>query len=192
MEMEKLYEAWARRNPSWETKYQESIIEVFCDYGRGTTRYQGDRGKIFGAGYEIFIIAFFIGLYHNERRPLVKDTDKIKQFGQPIQYWGNQETRNLRTSYGRIREYLFAAVVARTDIDFIALDKGDLTVRKVVDNLIQTMEEYANFGFSYIAEKMEDNPDYFFKETAFLRIFLGLATPTATIESQDDDTPDEI
>ena len=35
------------------------------------------------------------------------------------------------------------------------------------------MEQYANFGFSYIAEKMEDDPNYFFKETAFLHLFLS-------------------
>ena len=39
--------------------------------------------------------------------------------------------------------------------------------------LIQTMEEYANFGFRYIKEKIEDNPNYFYDETAFLNIFLS-------------------
>ncbi len=191
--MENLYDVWARRNPNWEIKYQESIIDTFCDYGRGTTKYQGDRGKIFGAGYEIFIVAFFIGLYNDKRKPLVKDTSKIKTFGQAIQYWGNQESRLGRISYGRIRNYIFAALIARTDINFIALDKGELTVRKVVDSLMTTMEEYANFGFDFISEKMEEDPDYFFKETAFLRIFLQFINPTATIQSpDDDDAPDEL
>lgn len=39
--------------------------------------------------------------------------------------------------------------------------------------LIDKMEQYANFGFSYIYEKMEENPNYFFKETAFLKLFLS-------------------
>ena len=67
---------------------------------------------------------------------------------------------------------MFAALIARTDIDFIALDKGEITPRKVVDDLITKMEEYANFGFDFIQEKLEENPNYFFKETAFLRVFL--------------------
>ena len=58
--MEKLYELWALRNPEWEIKYEDSIVKTFCDYGRGTTQFQDARGKIFGAGYEIYIIAFFV------------------------------------------------------------------------------------------------------------------------------------
>ena len=192
--MENLYDIWGRRNPSWEIKYQESIIDVFCDYGRGSSKLQGDRGKIFGAGYEMFIIAFFIGLYNDKRKPLVKDTSKVKTFGQPIQYWGNLEGRFGRTSYGKIRNYIFAALVAKTDIDFVALDKGEITVRKVVDDLICTMEEYANFGFDFITEKMEDDPDYFFKETAFLRIFLKFINQVSvsTDDEDDDDLPDDL
>lgn len=190
--MENLYDIWGRRNPSWEIKYQESIIDVFCDYGRGSSKLQGDRGKIFGAGYEMFIIAFFIGLYNDKRKPLVKDTSKVKTFGQPIQYWGNLEGRFGRTSYGKIRNYIFAALVAKTDIDFVALDKGEITVRKVVDDLICTMEEYANFGFDFITEKMEDDPDYFFKETAFLRVFLQFINPKTTQSPDDGDLPDDL
>lgn len=171
--MESLYDIWSKRNPQWEKRYQESIMDVFNDYGRGTTSYQVARAKIFGAGYEAFIIAFFIGLYFDQTKPLVEDKALIKTYGQPIQYWGNQENRLGRTSYGQIREYMFAALVAKTDIDLIALDKGEITVRKVVDQLIDKMEQYANFGFSFMYEKMEEDPNYFFKETAFLHLFLS-------------------
>lgn len=34
-----------------------------------------------------------------------------------------------------------------TDIDLIALDKGEISVKKVVDQLMDKMEQYANFGF---------------------------------------------
>ena len=63
---------------------------------------------------------------------------------------------------------MFAALIARSDIDFIALDKGDLSLRKAVDMLMQSMEEYANYGFHFIKEKGEDIPNYFYKEDAFL------------------------
>ena len=45
---------------------------------------------------------------------------------------------------------MFAALIARTDVDLIALDKGEIKPSKVVDQLIAKMEEYANFGFDYI------------------------------------------
>ena len=157
---------------------------MFTDYGRGTTSYQAARAKIFGAGYELFIIAFFIGLYFDQTKPLIEDKAKIKSFGQPIQYWGNQENRLGRKSYGEIRQFIFAALVAKTDIDLIALDKGEITARKVVDQLVDKMEQYANFGFSYIYEKMEEDPNYFFKETAFLKLFLSFLNDKKEDEEQ--------
>lgn len=192
--MENLYELWGKRNPNWEKRYAESIIDVFTDYGRGTTQFSDDRGKIFGAGYEIFIIAFFIGLYSNQTKALTEDKSKIKSYGYPIKNWGNQENKLGRMSYSQIREYMFAALVARTDIDFIALDKGEITPQRVVDQLINKMEQYANFGFDYIHERMEEQPDCFFKEGAFLQLFLEFLNKEeqGIIDSNDDDSPEEI
>ena len=169
--MESLYELWGKRNPQWEKRYQDSILEVFSDYGKGVNKYQDARSKIFCAGYEMFILAFFIGLYYNQTKPLTDDKAKLKTLGQAIMYWGNIETRTGRSAYPRIRDYMFAALIARTDIDFIALEKGDITARSVVDKMIEKMEQYANFGFDYIQEKLEDDPNHFFKDTAFLTVF---------------------
>lgn len=183
--MESIYELWGKRNPEWEKRYQDSIINVFTDYSKGVNQYQEVRGKIFGAGYEIFIIAFFIGLYYNQTKPLVEDKEKRKVFGLAIMYWGNIESRLNRKQYPKIRDYMFAALVARTDIDWIALDKGEITSRSVVDKLIDKMEQYANFGFDYMQEKLEENPNHFFKETSFLRIF------TSFLSKSEDEVSDE-
>lgn len=45
MAAEKILEIWAKRNPEWETKYEDTIIKVFCNYGKGTTSYQETRAK---------------------------------------------------------------------------------------------------------------------------------------------------
>lgn len=192
MEKEKLFDLWANRNPNWEIKYEETILKTFCDYGKGSTILQEARGKIFGAGYEIIIIAFFIGLYHNRRKELTPDTTKKKSLGQPIKYWGNLDSKPGRTAYPEIRKYMFAALVARTDIDLIALDKGDITPRKVVDKLMTTMEEYINWGLDYMAEKMEDNPNYYFKETSFLREFMEFIAPDISKDESSDDEPESL
>ncbi len=185
--MESLYELWGKRNPEWEERYQDSIMSVFSDYGKGVNQYQEARGKIYGAGYEVFILAFFIGLYSNKTKPLVEDKAKRKHFGWAISNWGTGEARLGRNQYPRLREYMFAALVARTDIDFIALDKGEITQRKVVDDLIVKMEEYANYGFDYIQEKLEDNPNHFFNETAFLRVFLDFMNDNEKNEDASDE-----
>ena len=174
--MEKLFDLWGKRNPQWETKYENELLRQFTDYGRGSSQYQDARGKTFGAGYELYIIAYFIGLYSNQTKPLVEDASKRKGFGQPIKYWGSQENRNGRTSYTRIQEYIFASLVARTEIDYLSLDKGEIEPSKVVDKLIDKMESYANYGFSYMHEQLENNPNRYFRESAFLNEILPFAT----------------
>lgn len=196
--MESLYELWGKRNPEWEKRYQTTIMDVFTDYGKGVNQYQDVRGKIFGAGYEIYIIAFFIGLYYDQTKPLVEEKAKRKVLGQAIMYWGNVENRMGRNSYGKIREYMFAALIARTNVDLIALDKGEISARSVVDELITKMEQYANFGFDYIEEQLENDPNYFFKESAFLRVFTSFLTDSESLDASGeepdslDDVPDSL
>lgn len=190
MEKETLFQLWMKRNPYWEKRYQDTLINPYSDYGRGETQYKEDRGKIFGGGYEIFIIAFFLGLYSNQRRPLTTDASKKKVFGFPIQSWGNLESRNKRIAYGEeLRKYIFAALVARTDFDFIAVDKGELSPKEAVDALVKTMEEYANAGFRQMTEIVEDNPNFLYKEGAFLDLFI----PFITVPDSDDiDEPESL
>ena len=121
----------------------------------------------------MFIIGFFIGLYFDKTRKLPDDKSKRKDFGHPIMFWGSQEgkTKLGRTSYKKIQDYMFAALVARTDIDFISLEKGEITVNDAANSLKNKMEEYANYGFHYLEEMLEDDPNSLFKDSAFLKIF---------------------
>ena len=187
--METLFELWGKRNPEWEKRYQTTIMDVFTDYGKGVNQYQDIRGKIFGAGYEIYIIAFFIGLYYDQTKPLVDDKAKRKVLGQAIMYWGNVENRMGRNSYGKIREYMFAALIAKTNVDLIALDKGEVSARSIVDELITKMEHYANFD--YIEEQVENDPNHFFKESAFLRVFTAFLSKDEDVDESTDE-PDSL
>lgn len=113
-----------------------------------------------------------------------------KTFGQPIQYWGNLDSVKGRKAYPKLREFIFTALIARTDIDFIALEKGEMTSRKAVDMLMQTMEEYANWGFHFMEDKLIDNPNHFFRETAFLEVFLAFDASVG--ENVDNDEPEPL
>jgi len=191
MATEKLYEAWASRNPLWEIRYDENIVKNFCEYGKGATSLRDARGKIFGAGYEIIIVAFFIGLYYDQRRPLNPDRSKLKELGQRIQFWGNIDSVKGRKPYPKLREYIFAALVAKTDIDLIAVEKGEITLRKAVDMLMDTMEEYINWGLHFMEDKLIDNPNYFYTETAFLEVFLNFDVPTAEADEEPESLDEE-
>ena len=171
--MESLFDAWGNKNPEWEKKYEDLLIEPFTDYRRGTSQYTVSRGKIFGAGYEMFIICFFIGLYFDKTKKLPDDKSKRKDFGHPIMFWGSLQGKLKlgRTSYKKIQEYMFAALVAKTDIDFISLEKGEMSVNDAANSLKNKMEEYANYGFHYLEEMLENDPNCLFKDSAFLKIF---------------------
>lgn len=190
--MDSLYEIWAKRSPKWETRYQDSVIRVFADYGKGTNSVTEIKGKTFGAGYEVFIVAFFIGLYYDQCKPLIADASKRKDFGWAIGNWGIQEGRYGRIPYPLLREYMFTALIARTDVDLLGLDKGDVKASKVVDQLIDKMEQYANFGFDYIKERLEENPNHFFNETAFLRVFLSCLPPAEATAADDEGEVEEL
>lgn len=171
---EKLIDVWGRRNPRFEKKYEKSVLRIITDYGIGASENTGTKGKALGAAYEAYIMAFFIGLYSNKRLPISEDSDNLKVLGQPIQFWGNLDSKKFRKAYSGLRSYIFIALVAKTDIDWIALDKGDIKVNTVVSSLIETMEEYANYGFSLMEEKLKEDPGYFYSHRAFLDIFLQL------------------
>lgn len=189
MKKDKLKDLWEGRDPQFDIQFEDSIIKNLCDYGKGTSQYQDARGKVLGAGYEAFIMAFFIGLYYNKTLPLEGNT---KRFGWPIKNWGNVDGRKGRKSYHELTTFIFVALVARADIDFIALDKGEITARKAVDILIQKMEEYANYGFHYMLhEKLDVNPSYFYRNTAFLDIFTGFIKQEDEIPADFEEDDDE-
>ena len=187
----RLIDLWGRRNPRFERKYEQSVLRIISDYGIGASENTGAKGKILGAGYEPYIIAFFIGLYANKKLPLSEDNSELKVLGQPLDKWGNLDSKKFRKAYSGLRSYVFAALVAKTDIDWIAVDKGEIKVGSAVTALIETMEEYANYGFSYMSEKLEADKGYFFSHRSFLDIFLQLTKKKVTA-STEVDTVEEL
>lgn len=171
---ELIFNIWGRRTPRFEKKYEQSVLRVISDYGIGASENTEAKGKILGAGYEAYIMAFFIGLYSGKKLPLSDDNDDTKVLGQPMDKWGNLDSKKLRKAYPKLRDYIFNALVAKTDVDWIALDKGAIKVSAVVSKLVSTMEEYANYGFSVMEEKLKNDKTYFFSQRAFLDMFMQL------------------
>ncbi len=188
---EKLIDIWGRRTPKFEKKYEQSVMRVISDYGVGASENTGAKGKILGAGYEPYIMAFFIGLYSNKRLPLSEESDELKVLGQPLQYWGNLDSKKFRHAYPALRSYIFIALIAKTEIDWIALDKGDIKVSSVVAKLIETMEEYANYGFSVMEDKLQEDKGFFFSHRSFLDIFLQLTKKTSDV-LYTEDAPEDL
>lgn len=195
---EKLIDKWGKRNPRFEKKYEDSIMRELCSYGQKATEYTETKGKILGPAYEAYIIAYFIGLYSNKRIPLSDNSDDCKVLGQPLSKWGHGETRQtkggridtslyFRHTYPKLVSYIFISLVAKTDVDWIALDKGDIKASSVVTALVNTMEEYANYGFSVMEDKLKSDSAYFYSHRSFLDIFLQLSNNQISDDYQDEE-----
>ena len=189
---EKLIDIWGRRNPKFEKKYEQTVMRVISDYGVGASENTGAKGKVLGSGNEPYIMAFFIGLYANKKIPLSELSEDVKGLGQPLQFWGNLDSKKTRKAYPALRSYIFIALVAKTDIDWIALDKGDIKVNTVVSQLITTMEEYANYGFSVMEDKLKEDKGYFFSHRSFLDMFLQLTSNKVDNENEMEDGPEDL
>ena len=182
LSVESIFKMWGHRNPYFEKQYEfgdkdrPGIIRVLTDYGSGTNKYTEDKGKVLGPGYESYIMAFFIGLYAGRKLSLSPNANDKKGFGWPIENW-NGVDRNGRKKYEDLRHYMFVALVAKTDIDWLALDEGTIDPESVVSKLIDTMEEYANYGYYVMTDKYKEDNAYFFSNRSFLDIFLELTQP---------------
>ncbi len=188
-----LYEMWGRRTPSYEKHYEIEVIKPLADFGKGTNEASEAKAKILGAGYEALILAYFIGLYSGKKVPLDQYAD-IKDLGQPIQYWGNLDSKKGRRAYPKLRDYIFISLIARTpEIDWIAVDMGKWTINETVALLMSTMEEYINYGLSVIAEKLKYDEGYFYSKNAFLDMFKELTTSKTTLKDMDfSDIPEAL
>ena len=163
--MKNLFDKWKTKIPQYSTNFKDIFRKFAEKYGA-----EGDKktslGKRFSTHYELYTYAFFLGLYNDELLTISEDVKKV-DFSYHIQSWGNKKTP-LRKDFSILQEYIFAALIAKTEIDFLALDKGIITENEAVKQLINTMESYTHGGLTLIKEKYEDNSNYFLNQEAFL------------------------
>lgn len=168
--MESLFDKWKVRIPKYSERHKELFQSLSQKYGA-----EGEKkislGKHFSSNYELYMFAFFFGLYNDELVPIPKEEKRI-DFSHHIQFWGSKSTVNTRKDFTNLQENIFIALMAKANIDLIALDKGDLKEEDALKELIATMEAYTNGGLILIKEILEKNPDSFLKSTAFLDLIL--------------------
>ena len=76
---------------------------------------------------------------------------------------------------------MFIALVSKTpEINWLELEKGNRTINETVNLLVSTMEEYINYGLSFMEEKIQEDETYFFNQSVFLDLFRQLTAPEET------------
>ena len=169
--MKNLFEKWKEKIPKYDVVFRESLFDKLTKKGGGSEQSKEDRGKQFANNYELYMYAFFLGLYNNEFSPIPSEGKKI-DFSHAIQFWGSKTNVLYRKDFTKVQENMFIALLAKTDIDIVALEKGELDEDDSVKSLIKTMESFTNGGLILIKEKLEENPNYFLQPTSFLNMIL--------------------
>ncbi|QQX76002.1 MULTISPECIES: hypothetical protein [Aequorivita] len=172
--MKNLFEKWKEKIPKYHIVFRETLFEKLTRTGGGGEQGREDRGKQFSNNYELYIYAFFFGLYKDEYSPISEGSRKI-DFSMPIKTWGSKTNVLGRKDFTNLQENMFISLLAKTDIDLVALEKGELDEDDAVKLLIKTMESYTNGGLILIKEKLEENPNYFLQPTSFVNMILETA-----------------
>lgn len=171
--MESLFDKWKTKIPKYSVEFKDTLFKSLSEkYGA-----EGDKkislGKHFSTNYELYIYAFFLGLYNNEYSPIPENVKKV-DFSHHIQFWGSKTTVSVRRDFTNLQEYIFSALIAKTDLDLIAVEKGEISEDQAIKKLLFTMEGYTNGGLTLIKEKLEDNPSYFLNPTSFLDMIVKI------------------
>jgi len=183
--MENLFDKWKTKIPKYSEAHKDLFNSLSQKFGA-----EGEKkinfGKHFSTNYELYMYAFFLGLYNEEFSP-IPDIEKKTDFSHHIQHWGSKTTTLARKDFTNLQENIFLAVVAKTNVDFIALEKGEIKEDDVVKTLIQTMESYTNGGLILIKEKIDENPNYFLQSTSFLNMILDSKLGKKKKKKQEED-----
>jgi|SRR6185503_5554454 len=185
--MDNLFDKWKTKIPKYSEQHKDLFNSLSQKFGA-----EGEKkinlGKHFSTNYELYMYAFFLGLYNEEFDP-IPDNEKKTDFSHHIQHWGSKTTISTRKDFTNLQENIFLSLIAKSEVDFIALEKGEIKEDEVVKMLIQTMESYTNGGLILIKEKIEENPNYFLQPTSFLNMILEsklgkLKKRKSTVEEQ--------
>lgn len=154
--MDKLFDEWKKSTPKYD-KNLDHLFKSLARKGGGAEIDREDKGKIFSNNYELYIYAFFLGLY-NDKYEELPESAELKDFSHAIQHWGSTKSTS-RNDFTNLQEYLFMAVIAKTEgieEDLIELDKGKKTVEAIKKRLHITMQNYTNGGLLLLEKKIDE------------------------------------
>lgn len=165
--MESLFNKWKSKIPNYSENHRDLFNLLSSKFGA-----EGEKkinfGKHFSTNYELYTFAFFLGLYNEQLIPLAEKEKKVN-FSHEIMRWGSKSNA-LRKDFTVLQENIFMSLIARSEIDFIALEKGEISENDVVKQLIGCLESYTNGGLLLIKDKLESSPNFFLQPSSFMNL----------------------
>ena len=90
--MNNLFDKWKTKIPKYNEEFRETLFDSLTKKFGGSERNKIDLGKHFSNNYELYIYAFFLGLYSDEYLPIPETAKKV-DFSHHIQHWGSKGTQ---------------------------------------------------------------------------------------------------
>ena len=144
--------------PVYLTEFDD-LVKIHAQFGGGASDEKFNRGKSFSNVYEFYVYAFFIGLYSQTRIEIL-DGDDTKSFWE-IENWKPKE----------LTDYLISCAIAESDFDMNQIEQAEAAnINNMMKPIKNTIEEYANGGFSYIKSKLDSEPDLIDDDMFFINI----------------------
>jgi hypothetical protein len=154
-----------RIKPKYNIKFKPLMERISV---KGDSTGEGDFST-FGAFYQTFMYAYFIGLRLGEKVPLTRDEEKT-EFA-PISNWKPTP----------IRDFILITLLNRSEHfdnyswDWLSLENGsEEHVGNFVTMLIREMEAYANRGLIYLQDKWDNEKILFASPFVFVDILQDL------------------
>lgn len=156
-----LFEELGKKKPKYDLKYEKLMVSLArkgaIDQAEAREKAY-DLGKFFNTQYEMYIYAFFMGLYTNNPIPLGDNESK-----------GFIEIRSWRPE-GLVR-YMYMCLFTKADLDWNELeDMDDKGVEREMRNLSKLIEAYANGGLEFISSQVKENPSFIDDDYYFIKL----------------------
>lgn len=165
--MKSVLNLWTEKVPNYSTNFKDSIFKKLSNFGGGSEDNKIDSGSVFSNGYELYMYAFFLGFYNERYSPLQSPK---QNFSVPIKDWGRKSNRLGRLDFTNLQEHMFYACFIKSNVDWIEVNKGSITIEYAIKELLDVFEAYANGGFEIIKDQISSHPALYRDKNSFFEL----------------------
>lgn len=145
-------------SPGYHSDYK-GLIKQYSQFGGGAEGEKYHQGRYFSNVYEFYLYAFFLGIKKELKYDLHAD-DRLNVFWEIVN-WKPKE----------LVDHLLVCAIEKSDFDMLEIqnmDESELSLE--IRKLKSSIEEYANGGFKFISEKVQEDPDQAEQDDFFIKL----------------------
>lgn len=147
-----------RINPSYLAVFDE-FIKHHSQFGGGAASDKYVEGRAFSNVYEMYIYAYFLGIYNGTKLDIVPQDD-TRTFWE-MENWKPRE----------LVKYLISCAIAKSDFDMVAIEHADESgVNSEIKVLKAHIEAFANGGLRLMKDLFEEDPELIQDDMFMIRL----------------------